>query len=159
MSVIESHAAKPAPVVFDLETVLASSRHDLAIAKDTFDEFQAYAREERAELLKLTGRASLCPPEREALQNRVHRLKSSAGFVGANRVYQAAAALQAQLLARDPPAAAGRALRALSDALEEFLRIHSFENAFKLTRQDRSGARGHEAAEGGAAVKSPQASS
>jgi len=120
-----------APVVFNFETVLASSHHDLAIAKSLFDDFRAFVLEEQPMLLQSIAQIS---SDREALRKRVHRLKSSAGFVGADRISQAAAALQEHLLMSDSSGSTEPVLRALIDALQEFLGLSSFENAFKLTR-------------------------
>jgi len=156
MSMIDYRAVESAPVVFNFETVLASSRHDLAIAKSLFDDFRAFVLEEQPMLLQSIAQIS---SDREALRKRVHRLKSSAGFVGADRVSRAAAALQEHLLAPDSSGSIERALRALIDAMQEFSGLSSFENAFKLTKRERSSVRGHKAAEDGEAVKPPQASS
>ena len=156
MSMIDDPAVKSAPVVFNFETVLASSHHDLAIAKSLFDDFRAFVLEEQPMLLQSIAQIS---SDREALRKRVHRLKSSAGFVGADRVSRAAAALQEPLLAPDSSGSIERALRALIDAMQEFSGLSSFENAFKLAKRDRSSVRGHKAAEDGEVVKPPQASS
>lgn len=156
MSMIDYRAVESAPVVFNFETVLASSHHDLAIAKSLFDDFRAFVLEEQPMLLQSIAQIS---SDREALRKRVHRLKSSAGFVGADRVSRAAAALQEHLLAPDSSGSIERALRALIDAMQEFSGISSFENAFKLTKRERSSVRGHKAAEDGEVVKPPQASS
>lgn len=156
MSMIDYRAMESAPVVFNFETVLASSHHDLAIAKSLFDDFRAFVLEEQPMLLQSIAQIS---SDREALRKRVHRLKSSAGFVGADRVSRAAAALQERLLAPDSSGSIERALRALIDAMQEFSGLSSFENAFKLTKRDRSSVRGHKAAEDGEVVKPPQASS
>ena len=156
MSMIDYRAMESAPVVFNFETVLASSHHDLAIAKSLFDDFRAFVLEEQPMLLQSIAQIS---SDREALRKRVHRLKSSAGFVGADRVSRAAAALQERLLAPDSSGSIERALRALIDAMQEFSGLSSFENAFKLTKRDRSSVRGHKAAEDGEVVQPPQASS
>lgn len=158
MSMIDYRTVE-APVVFNFETVLASSHHDLAIAKSLFDDFRAFVLEEQPMLLQSIAQIS---SDREALRKRVHRLKSSAGFVGADRVSHAAATLQEYLLAPDSSGSIERALRALIDAMQEFSGISSFENAFrlfKLTKRERSSVRGHKAAEDGEVVKPPQASS
>ncbi len=130
MSVINSRTVV-APVVFNFETALMSSHHDLAIAKSLFDDFRVCVLEERQALLQSIAQI---PLDRKALRQRVHRLKSSAGFVGADRISQAAAALQEHLLMSDSSGSTEPVLRALIDALQEFLGLSSFENAFKLTR-------------------------
>ena len=131
MSVINCRTVESAPVVFNFETALMSSHHDLAIAKSLFDDFRVCVLEERQALLQSIAQI---PLDREALRRRVHRLKSSAGFVGADRISQAAAALQEHLLMSDSSGSTEPVLRALIDALQEFLGLSSFENAFKLTR-------------------------
>ncbi len=156
MSMIDDRAVESVPVVFNFETALASSHHDLAIAKSLFDDFRALVLEEQPMLLQSIAQIS---SDREALRKRVHRLKSSAGFVGADRVSRAAAALQEHLLAPDSSGSIERALRVLIDAMQEFSGISSFENAFKLTTRERSSVRGHKAAEDGEVVKPLQASS
>ncbi len=113
------------PIVFNFETTLAASRDDLAIAKALFDDFRAFVLEERQVLLQSIPRIA---SDQETLKKRVHRLKSSSGFVGAERVSRAAAELQKRLLARDAIKSIEEALHAVIDAMQEFSSLPSFEN-------------------------------
>lgn len=105
-------------MILNVGTALATCRGDPALARALVEQYRASLPTERAALER--ARAAT-PPDWEAIGNRVHRLQSGGGYLGAERIAAAARALEAGILARDATATLTAAWRTLERAFEEFL--------------------------------------
>ena len=88
------------PVVLKVETALATCRGDLALARMLIDQYRTSLPEERAALVQAQAAT---PPDWEAVRQRVHRLQSGGGYLGAERIVVAAQRLEAEILAQATP--------------------------------------------------------
>ena len=127
------------PVVLKVETALATCRGDLALARMLIDQYRTSLPEERAALVRAQAAT---PPDWEAVRERVHRLQSGGGYLGAERIAVAAQRLEADILAQATPAVLDAAWRGLDGALNEFLAVpgEEWERRLRVVHRPADGA-------------------
>ena len=109
-----------APVMLNVATALATCRGNPALVRMLVERYRAKLPEERTVLVQA---AMADPPNWESVRQRAHRLQSGSGYLGVERIAEAARQLEASILARDSTDALAAASQALERAFDEFLAI------------------------------------
>ncbi|MCB1770229.1 MAG: Hpt domain-containing protein [Candidatus Competibacteraceae bacterium] len=109
-----------APAMLNLATALAACRGDPVLVRMLVERYRAKLPEERTVLVQA---AAATPPDWESVRQRAHRLQSGSGYLGVERIAEAARQLEASILARDSTDALAAASQALERAFDEFLAI------------------------------------
>ena len=109
-----------APVLLNIETALAAYRGNPALVQALVARYRTQLPDEQN---RLAHALAATPPDWETLRERAHRLQSGSGYLGVERIAEAARQLEASILARDSTDALAAASQALERAFDEFLAI------------------------------------
>lgn len=117
---VRTPAMQTAPVLLNIETALANCRGNPALVQVLVARYRTQLPEEQN---RLAHALAATPPDWETLRKRAHRLQSGSGYLGAERIAEAARQLEVGVLARDSTDALIAASEALACAFAEFLAI------------------------------------
>jgi HPt (histidine-containing phosphotransfer) domain-containing protein len=128
-----------APVLLNIETALAACRGNPVLVQGLVAQYRTQLPDEQN---RLAHALAATPPDWETLRERAHRLQSGSGYLGAERIAEAARQLEAGILAGDSTDALIVASETLACACSEFLAIplEEWERRLRVVNRPAVGA-------------------